>query len=71
MTIAGLIRDYRHKNGLTQIQLADRIGRTPRSIKRYEKGQTLPTIETLSKIFIGDVLWQIMPIYIKEVLHHE
>lgn len=53
MTIASAIKNYRYKQGLTQADLADRIGRTTRSVKRYEKGTTIPSIDILEKIFIG------------------
>lgn len=72
MTIASAIKKYRIDQGLTQAQLADRLSRSTRSVIRYETGQTLPSLELLNKIFVGDQFKKIIPIYIREVLHkHE
>jgi len=61
MTIGQLIKGYRIKQGLTQLQLAIRIKRSPRCIIRYENGERTPTLAMISKIFnvpIEDVLSQ-------------
>lgn len=51
MTIARAITTYREKQGLTQSQLGDRIGRSRRTIIRYETGDIVPSLEILKKIF--------------------
>lgn len=51
MTIAEAIKKYRFSQGLTQIDLAIKIDRSVRCVKRYEKGDTIPKGEVLEKIF--------------------
>lgn len=51
MTIAKAIKNYRYSQGLTQSDLAVKINRSVRCVKRYEKGDTIPSIKILSEIF--------------------
>lgn len=44
------IRLARLRAGLTQIQLAARIGVTPLTIRNYEQSRTSPTIDRLTEI---------------------
>lgn len=44
------IRSYREKFGLSQIDLASYIGKTPASISQYEKGTATPSLKTLQDI---------------------
>lgn len=41
------LREIRTKQGLTQQQLADRVGLTKTSISCYESGSRTPTLDTL------------------------
>lgn len=45
------IRDLRMKLGLTQSQLAERIGVQLPSVYRYEAGKSVPTVSTLNVLF--------------------
>lgn len=45
-----LIRFYRQKAGLTQQQLADKLGVSQQYIGNYESGKRQPKIQTLQKI---------------------
>jgi transcriptional regulator with XRE-family HTH domain len=47
---AQLIREARLRAGLTQAELAHRIGTTQSSVARWEAGRTRPSIETLTEI---------------------
>ncbi|MGC6769570.1 helix-turn-helix domain-containing protein [Enterococcus sp. LJL51] len=49
-TFAENLKSIRKKKGLTQSQLAEKIGLTKQSIINYEKGHTFPTGNRLSKI---------------------
>lgn len=51
MTIAKAIKNYRNSQGLTQLDLAIKIDRSVRCVKRYEKGDTVPNGKILEKIF--------------------
>lgn len=51
MNIARAIKLYRLKQGLTQVDLAIKINKSTRCIKRYEKGDTTPSVKVLSEIF--------------------
>lgn len=51
MTIARAIREYRLNQGMTQLELSIKINKTVRMIKRYEKGDTVPSIKVLEQIF--------------------
>lgn len=44
------IRDARRGAGLTQTELANRLGRTLRTVQKYESGEIVPTIPNLMKI---------------------
>jgi transcriptional regulator with XRE-family HTH domain len=45
-----LVYQLRHDAGLTQAELADRMGTTQSAIARMEGGGTRPTLETLEKL---------------------
>ena len=45
-----LVYQLRHDSGLTQAELADRMGTTQSAIARMEGGGTRPTLETLEKL---------------------
>jgi ribosome-binding protein aMBF1 (putative translation factor) len=51
LNIARAIKSYRLKQGLTQLDLAIKIDKSTRCIKRYEKGDTIPSVKVLSEIF--------------------
>lgn len=51
LTIAETIKQYRLQQGLTQLDLAIKTDRSVRCIKRYEKGDTTPSLKILSEIF--------------------
>jgi transcriptional regulator with XRE-family HTH domain len=49
--VVGLrLQAARRQRGLTQEELAFKIGRTAESISNIERGQQLPTIETLAEL---------------------
>ena len=52
--VTGIIGDniamLRRANGLTQQQLADKIGYSNKAVSRWEKGECLPSVETLCEI---------------------
>ena len=48
--VAANVKKYRVKQGLTQQQLGDMIGRDKHSISRLESGNIFPKGETLSKL---------------------
>ncbi|MGI5855927.1 MAG: helix-turn-helix domain-containing protein [Candidatus Merdivicinus sp.] len=50
MTISEKIREARSKAGLTQQQLADKLGVSQQYIANYESGKHYPKIQTLQKI---------------------
>ncbi len=45
--IAAIVRAARKAKGLTQEELAGRIKRTPESLSNVERGNAIPSIETL------------------------
>ncbi len=45
--IAAVIRAARRSKGLTQEDVADRIRRTPESLSNLERGQAVPSVETV------------------------
>lgn len=47
------IRKIREDKGLTQSELAKRIGVKPPTISRYESGSNKPSSETLNKIAVA------------------
>lgn len=48
--LGNMIRTYRKKRGLTQKEVADRIGVTMQHYSRLERGQYLPGLETFFKL---------------------
>ena len=50
LQIGSLVRAHRTRCGLTQEELADRIERHADSLSLIERGQTLPSIETLLQL---------------------
>lgn len=50
MKIGNNIKLYRKQKGLTQKQLAEKIGSTDSAITRYESNSREPSIETITKI---------------------
>ena len=50
MTIGENIRIARKKSGLTQEELAERLGITFKAVSGWENGKYQPTIETLNKL---------------------
>lgn len=40
----------RLRSGLTQVQIAERLGTTQSAVARLESGQTTPTVDTLCKL---------------------
>ena len=49
MSPSTLVRDARRSAGLTQAQLAERLGTTQPVIARLERGDSNPTFETLQR----------------------
>ncbi|GHU04397.1 hypothetical protein FACS1894205_2560 [Alphaproteobacteria bacterium] len=49
------IRSFRRIRSLTQEQLAEAIERTPEAVSNIERGQSLPSLETLERMaaFLG------------------
>ena len=45
-----LLREARLRAGLTQAQLAERAGTARSQISRYERGDVLPSLETLRRL---------------------
>lgn len=45
-----LIREARHRAGLTQAQLAQRVGTSQPAIARYEKARSMPDMATLFRM---------------------
>lgn len=50
MSISENIKFYRNEKGLTQQELADKIGKSINSVKKYESGYTKPPIDVINKI---------------------
>lgn len=50
MSISENIKFYRNEKGLTQQKLADKIGKSINSVKKYESGYTKPPIDVINKI---------------------
>ena len=50
VTFAGNLKRYRTKLGLTQKQLAEKIGYTEKSVSKWESGNALPTMEIALKL---------------------
>lgn len=52
------LKEYRKKNKMTQVQLANLLGKSPSTIYGYETNQILPSFDTLcliSSILSADV----------------
>ncbi len=45
-----LLREARLRAGLTQAELAERVGTARSQISRYERGDVLPSLETLRRL---------------------
>ena len=50
LTFEHNLKYYRQKNGLTQKQLAQKLGYTEKSVSKWEKGGAMPTAELLLKM---------------------
>ena len=50
MTISQNLKDLRRLSGLTQEQVAQRVGLTRQAISSYESGRTQPDLDTLSRL---------------------
>ena len=44
------IKKYRKEKGLTQTELADKLGKTLRTVQKYESGEILPSINNVYEI---------------------
>ena len=53
MQVAELLRSARLEAGLTQVQLAARLGTTQSAIARWESGQVSPRVSTLQRVLDG------------------
>ncbi|WP_330349291.1 helix-turn-helix domain-containing protein [Streptomyces sp. NBC_00582] len=53
------IRDARHKAGLSQLELANRIGRDHRTVHRWEYAQRIPDLDDL--LLLADALGVPLP----------
>lgn len=49
-TPGGILRERRRAHGLTQAQLALRVGSTQAAISRLERDELSPTVETLQRL---------------------
>jgi transcriptional regulator with XRE-family HTH domain len=50
MSSATIIRSARKRAGLTQAELAGRLGKSQSEIGRWERGQARPSFETLTQV---------------------
>lgn len=48
-----LIKEARHRAGLTQVELAQRLGKSQSAIARWERDDVRPSLETLRSIIRG------------------
>lgn len=64
------IQEYRKLNGLSQADLARRAGISEISVRKYEKGDRKPKIETLSKIAdaLGTPIYNLIDVDLYDVL---
>lgn len=63
MTISETIKEYRTQQGITQIQLAERINKSVRMIRHYESGTVVPSVNVLEEILnisIHDILFKLI-----------
>lgn len=51
MDYGKIIKEERIRQGMSQLQLAEKIGYTPRSILYWEKGKRRMTLESADKVF--------------------
>lgn len=51
--VALWIRTIRKRRGLTQAELAERIGRLPNAVSELERGRSLPTLDTLRRLAVA------------------
>lgn len=49
-TLSNNLRRYRQAEGLTQIQLAEKIGVSPQAIASWENGRRVPRLKYLEKL---------------------
>ena len=58
-----LIRDLRKARGLTQKQVADRLGILPKTVSKWETGHGFPDVSTLSDLagVLGGFLFGLIP----------
>ena len=47
------LKDLRKKAGLKQVELADLSGIDPNLVSRYERGESMPTLETAQKLALS------------------
>ena len=50
MTIGEVIKKYRKNSGMTQEEMAKRLGVTAPAVNKWEKGNTLPDVALLAPI---------------------
>ena len=50
MSFSDRLKEARKRTGLTQIQIAEKLGITAQSYSQYETGKRRPKSDTLSKI---------------------
>ena len=50
MSTATIIRNARKRAGLTQVDLANRLGKSQSEIGRWERGDVKPSFETLNRV---------------------
>ncbi len=50
MISGSLVREARKRAGLTQTELAERLGKSQSEIGRWERGEVRPSLETLREI---------------------
>ena len=50
MKAAPLIRDARHKAGISQAELAKRVGTQQPAVARWERGDSEPRVDTLGRL---------------------
>jgi predicted nucleotidyltransferase len=51
--VATIIRDARTGAGLSQAELAERVGTSQPALARYETGAAVPTLPTLERLLLG------------------
>ena len=53
MQLGSYIKSRRKNIGLTQVELAEKVGLTPLTIRRYESGEREPVVSDWEKICDG------------------